>query len=64
MANEKKFFKRKPVIQYDTHGNEKGKFISVSDASRDTDINRTNINHCLRGKQKMAGGFVWEYDGK
>lgn len=34
-------------------------YTSISEARRDTGIN--NISACLRGKQKTAGGYIWEY---
>jgi len=34
---------------------------SQSAAARATGINLASINACLRGKQKLAGGFVWKY---
>lgn len=40
------------------------KFNSIHDASRETGINRGNINSCClnRPHYKTAGGFRWEYD--
>ena len=32
---------------------------SISEAHRNTGIN--NISACLNGKQKTAGGYIWEY---
>lgn len=50
-----------PVLQY----NSKGKFIkeykSISEASRQTKINKTSISNCCNGKTKMAGNFVWKH---
>jgi len=52
----------KPISQY----NLKGEFIkewnSLTDAISSTKIN--NIGSCLRGKQKSAGGYLWNYKGE
>ena len=36
------------------------RFISVKEASQKTNISIPNINNCLRGKQKTAGGYNWK----
>jgi len=36
-------------------------FYSVKEASKETNIGRTNISMCLTGKNKSAGGYVWKY---
>lgn len=36
-------------------------FKSVSEASRQTGINKSGILACIHGKTKHAGNFVWEY---
>ena len=36
-------------------------FPSIQEASRQTGINYKNINHCLKGRSKSAGGYVWYY---
>jgi hypothetical protein len=36
-------------------------WISASEAGRDLQISMTAINHCLRGKAKTSGGFIWKY---
>jgi hypothetical protein len=63
VPNEKKFLKvKKTIIQYDSDGaNELSRFVGVAKASRDTGVARANIKHCLRGRQKSAGGYVWKY---
>lgn len=35
---------------------------SVSEASRETGINRVSISDCCLGKQKTAGGFRWYFN--
>lgn len=43
----------------------KGELLAILDginfASRDTGIIASSIQACLTGKQKTAGGFIWEY---
>lgn len=36
-------------------------FANQAEASRATGIGRYNINNCLTGKQKTAGGYHWRY---
>lgn len=36
-------------------------FFSVSDASRKTKINPSNIVSCCRGRKQTAGGYNWKY---
>ena len=35
-------------------------FNSVSEASRQTKINRATINECINNKRKSAGGYKWQ----
>ena len=35
---------------------------SIMEAERQTGISHDNICHCLKGKQKSAGGHIWFYD--
>lgn len=36
-------------------------YCSVCEVSRQTGINRQNINSCCQGKRKTSGGFHWRY---
>lgn len=36
-------------------------FDTIGDASRSLNISRSNISGCVRGLQKIAGGFAWRY---
>ena len=36
-------------------------FPSLMEASRQTGIDQGNICHCLKGRQKSAGGYYWHY---
>ena len=51
----------KSVIQLYKDGTFVDKFKSISEASRLTNICRSNINRCCNGKCKSAGGFVWQF---
>jgi len=51
----------KPIIQYDKDMNKLNTFISATDAMKQTNIKNDNISHCLRGKSKSAGGFIWKF---
>ena len=37
------------------------KFISMTDAAKQTNINQSSISNCCRGKSKTAGGYRWMY---
>lgn len=52
-----------PVIAIDEIGRIY-KFESLMEASIKTGINRCTIIHALKGRQKKAGGFKWEYQNK
>lgn len=52
---------RKPVVQYDKDGNVVRSFVSGSEASRATNVQRTKISACALGKQKSAGGYIWKF---
>jgi hypothetical protein len=45
------------VIQYDKEMNFISEFISIRDAERKTNINRSNISKCCKNKVKSAGGL-------
>ena len=53
---------QRKVCQYALSGELLGKFISVSEAKRKTDVPTGNISLACRGIRKHAGGFVWKYD--
>ena len=50
----------KPVEQYDKAHNLIATYISVHEASRITGIRRCCIIDTLRGRQRTAGGYIWE----
>ena len=49
------------IKQYDMNNNLLNEYISISDASRKTSIQRKIISLYLRGKTNIAGGFIWKY---
>ena len=51
------------VVQLDLMGNKIAEYNSISDASRATGINSSNIGRCCTGDgyHKTAGGYKWEY---
>ena len=51
----------KPINQYDLQGNFIKSFKSIKDAGEILKINSGNIVAMLKGRQKTAHGFVWEY---
>jgi len=51
----------KPVIQLTKDGEFVSQYPSISEASRQTNIVRININNCCLGKRKSAGGYVWQF---
>lgn len=56
-CNAPKF--RKIVLQFDLDGNFIKSYDSIANASRATGIDDTCIGDCIRGVQKIAGGFKW-----
>lgn len=51
----------KSVLQYDKDMNLISEYISIRDAERRTNINRSNISKCCNGKVKSSGGYIWKY---
>jgi hypothetical protein len=49
------------IVQFSPDGVMLKAYDTVSDASKETDINPGSISYCLRGITKHAGGFVWRY---
>lgn len=54
----------KAVLQFSLKGNVIQKYNSVTEASNCTGINLGHLAACCRGKQKTAGGYIWEYADK
>ncbi len=50
----------KPVIAF-KEGTEVGRFGSIKEATATLCVSGSGIVHCLKGDQKTAGGYSWEY---
>lgn len=50
--------RRKPVLQFDKDGNFIREYAGVKEACEKTGI---CLIHCLRGKCKTSGGYIWKY---
>ena len=48
-----------PINQYAADNSFIRSFNSVSEAARVTGISRGMISHCIHGRAKYAGGFIW-----
>lgn len=51
----------KPIQQLSTDGTLIEEFDSTYDAQAKLDISNSNICACLKGRRRMAGGFLWRY---
>ncbi len=49
------------IYQINKEGKRIGSFSSIKKASSETNVDYYSIRDCLRGKQKTAGGYRWEY---
>jgi group I intron endonuclease len=52
---------KKPVEQYDLKNNKINEFISINEASRNTNIRVSDISACCNNKQKTAFGYKWKF---
>lgn len=52
----------KKVIQLNMNGEKLDRYESISEASRKTKIQISNISYCLSGKRKTAGGYLWKHE--
>lgn len=52
----------KKVYQYSKEGKFIKEWNSIAEAGRELSINHSNISMCIKGKRKVAGGFVWKED--
>jgi group I intron endonuclease len=51
----------KPVKQYDKDGNFIKEYFSIAEGARQTSLTRKNVQACVSGYSKTAGGFIWRY---
>ena len=50
-----------PILQFSKDGTLIKEWPSAKEAERKLGIPQPNICHCLKGRLKSAGGFVWRY---
>ena len=50
-----------PIIQKSKDGEIINQWNSLQQAADELGIERSNISHCLRGRIKTSGGYIWEY---
>ena len=49
------------ILQFSKDGTFIKEWSSSHEAERQLGISQSNICHCLKGRKKSAGGFVWRY---
>jgi hypothetical protein len=54
--------KSKIIIRLTLGGIKIDKFLSVSEASKQTGVNRQSINDACMGEYKQAGGYLWKFE--
>jgi group I intron endonuclease len=68
MANRKKISETrrtkygKKVSQYTKEGQFIASFDSIVEAGEKTNVTRGNVQACVSGRTKTAGGFIWKYE--
>ena len=50
----------KPILQYDLDGNFIKEWQSATVAAKEINLHPTSIRHCVQGKTKTSGGYVWK----
>lgn len=55
--------RKRKIEKYDLNGNYICEYESITKASIETGVARTNISSCLIKKVKSSGGFIWIYKG-
>jgi group I intron endonuclease len=51
----------KSIEQYTPNGVLLNTFSSATEAMKQTGVKNDNISHCLRGKSRSAGGYIWKF---
>lgn len=51
----------KAVRQYDLSGNYIKAYSSIIEASKEYNINKSNISACCKNKLHKTGGYIWKY---
>lgn len=52
----------KKVYQYNLDGTYVSEFVSVCEASRESNLDRKSISMCANNERKSFGGFIWSFD--
>lgn len=52
------------IYRCDLNGKILSEYKSLANAERYTGIQKSNINKCLKGVRKTAGGYIWKYADK
>lgn len=52
---------KKAILQLDELGRVIKRWKSQTDAERELELDKRNINACLKGRRKKCGGFKWRY---
>jgi len=52
----------KSIIQLDLNGEFVNNYNSITEASLETNINKSNISSCCNGNRKKSGGFIWKFN--
>lgn len=55
-------WRNKSVLQMSLNGKILKKWDSLTQASKETKINKANIGKCCKKERKTAGGYIWEYE--
>lgn len=50
----------KPINQYDLQGNFIKEWQSATIAAKEINLHPTSIRHCVQGKTKTSGGYIWK----
>lgn len=58
--NEENKGRKIPISQYDLNHNHIRDYVSITEASKETNIHRGNIARNVRGKSHTAGGYIWK----
>lgn len=51
----------RPIKQYDKDGKFINEYPCIAEGARQTGLTRKNVQACVSGYSKSAGGFVWKY---
>ena len=53
--------RKREVYQLSLNGQLLAKYVSVSEASRQSGVSKTCISRVCRGERKFSGGYMWKY---